>query len=47
MKLSDEEINNRLKNWVRPEPKIKEGYLALYSQIVKSACKGAVVGLKL
>jgi len=47
VRLSEEEINNRLKNWVKPKPRIKEGYLALYSQIVKPACEGAVVGIRL
>ena len=46
VRLSDEEINNRLKNWIKPKPRIKEGYLAFYSQVVKPACEGAVVGVK-
>ena len=44
IELSDEEIQDRLAKWVKPEPRIKEGYLALYSQIVGPASEGAVVG---
>jgi len=46
VRLSNEEINNRLKNWIKPKPRIKEGYLAFYAQVVKPACEGAVVGVK-
>ncbi|GGH84468.1 dihydroxy-acid dehydratase [Pullulanibacillus pueri] len=41
--LVDEEvIEERKKNWVRPEPKIKSGYLARYSKLVTSANTGGV-----
>ncbi len=43
LKVSDEEIGNRLAAWQPPEPKIKKGYLALYSRLVSSASKGAVI----
>ena len=46
VKLADEEINNRLKKWVKPKPRIEDGYLAFYSQVVKPACEGAVVGVR-
>jgi dihydroxy-acid dehydratase len=39
--ISERDINERLKNWKKPEPKIKEGYLAVYSKIVSSAKEGA------
>jgi dihydroxy-acid dehydratase len=42
VKLSEEEIKERLKKWVRPEPKIKTGYMARYAKQVTSASKGAV-----
>lgn len=42
VKLSDEEIESRLKNWVKPEPKIKTGYMARYAKEVTSANTGAV-----
>lgn len=41
--LSDEELSNRRKNWVRPEPKVKTGYLARYAALVSSAGKGAIL----
>lgn len=41
--LSDEEIQARLKRWIRPEQKIKKGYLSLYSQLASSASEGAVI----
>lgn len=41
--VSDEEINKRLAQWKRPEPKFKKGYLALYSRLAESADKGAII----
>ncbi len=41
--MSDEEINARLRQWERPEPKIKKGYLALYARLAESADKGAII----
>jgi dihydroxy-acid dehydratase len=43
VKLSDEELAERRKSWVIPEPKIKTGYLARYAKLVSSADKGAVL----
>jgi dihydroxy-acid dehydratase len=43
LKLSDEEINERLLKWKKPEPKVKKGYLARYSRLVSSADEGAVL----
>ena len=42
--LSDQEISQRLERWKKPEPKIKNGYLYLYSKIVCSAKYGAYLG---
>jgi len=41
--LSEEELNMRKKDWKEPPPKIKDGYLFRYSQLVSSASKGAVL----
>ncbi|HQE92718.1 MAG TPA: dihydroxy-acid dehydratase [Anaerolineae bacterium] len=41
--VSDEVIAARLAKWQRPEPKIKHGYLALYSRLAESADKGAII----
>ena len=43
LKVSDEEIAERLKHWKRPEKKIPEGYLKLYSKVASAASKGAVI----
>ncbi len=41
--VSDDEVNNRLKDWKTPEPKIKKGYLNTYRRIVSSAKFGAYI----
>lgn len=38
------EMEKRRKAWVRPEPKIKDGYMARYARMVTSAATGAVFG---
>ena len=43
LKVSDKELEERKKKWQPPEPKIKEGYLYRYSQMVTSASTGAVL----
>jgi dihydroxy-acid dehydratase len=40
--VSKAEMAKRKKAWKRPEPKIKEGYMARYAQLVTSAATGAV-----
>lgn len=40
--VSDEEIENRRKKWKKPEPKVKDGYLARYAKLVTSAATGAI-----
>lgn len=40
--VSDEEIKRRKENWVKPEPKVKSGYLARYAKLVTSANTGAI-----
>lgn len=41
--ISEGEIKKRLSEWKKPEPKIKEGYLARYSRMVSSAGNGAIM----
>ena len=41
--LSATELENRRKSWIRPEPKVKTGYLARYAALVSSAGKGAIL----
>ena len=43
LKVTEEELNNRRKNFVPNEPKINKGYLKRYAKTVKSASFGAVV----
>ncbi len=46
LKISQEEIEKRRKNWSPLPPKIISGYVARYSKIVTSANKGAVYETK-
>ncbi len=46
LKVSDKELEERKKKWQPPEPKIKEGYVYRYSQMVTSASTGAVLSLR-
>lgn len=41
--VSDEELENRRKNLIPFEIKVKKGYLARYSKLVASGCKGAIL----
>jgi dihydroxy-acid dehydratase len=41
--VSESEIDARLREWKRPEPKFKKGYLALYARLAESADKGAII----
>ena len=41
--LSENEINERLTRWKRPQPKYKKGYLSLYARLAESADKGAII----
>jgi dihydroxy-acid dehydratase len=42
LRVSKAELEKRRKAWKRPEPKIKEGYMARYAELVTSAATGAV-----
>ena len=41
--VSDGEIEGRLKKWRKPEPKVRKGYLSLYSKLASSADEGAII----
>ncbi|MFC1576096.1 dihydroxy-acid dehydratase [Candidatus Omnitrophota bacterium] len=43
VKLTQAENQKRLASWKKPEPKIKEGYLARYAKMVSSASEGAIL----
>lgn len=43
LQVSDAELEERKKDWVMPEPKVKSGYLARYSKLVTSANTGGVL----
>ncbi len=40
--VSPQEIEERKKKWVKPEAKVKDGYLARYAKLVTSAATGAI-----
>ncbi|MFL6516777.1 MAG: dihydroxy-acid dehydratase, partial [Bacillus sp. (in: firmicutes)] len=41
--VDDEVLEERRKAWVKPEPKIKTGYLAKYAKLVTSANTGGIM----
>lgn len=41
LKIPEEELQERLKQWTPPEPKVKKGVLNVYSKIVNPTSKGA------
>jgi len=41
--VAEKEIQKRLSEWVKPEPKIRKGYLSRYARLVSSAGDGAVM----
>ncbi|MBU4504612.1 MAG: dihydroxy-acid dehydratase [Proteobacteria bacterium] len=43
LKVSEQEIQNRLSKWSPPAPKITHGYMARYARMVSSASEGAIV----
>jgi dihydroxy-acid dehydratase len=43
VKLSQDEIDRRKEKHIKPEPKVKKGYLARYAKLVTSANTGAVL----
>ena len=43
LRVSDEKLAKRKAAWVKPEPKIKTGYLSRYAKLTTSASRGAVV----
>jgi len=43
LKISEQEIKDRLASWTPPEPNISHGYMARYARMVSSASTGAIV----
>ncbi|CEN25824.1 dihydroxy-acid dehydratase [Paraclostridium sordellii] len=43
VEISDEELDKRYKNWVRPEPKVKKGVLAVYASTCRTADEGGAM----
>ncbi|MBR5508374.1 MAG: dihydroxy-acid dehydratase [Clostridia bacterium] len=41
--VSDDEIAARLKEWKRPEPKFKRGWLGLYCKLASSGAEGGII----
>ena len=46
VELSDDEIAARLREWVQPEPRYKQGVLAKYAHLVHQASEGATTRLQ-
>jgi dihydroxy-acid dehydratase len=46
VRLSEQELAQRRAEWVKPEPKVKSGWLGRYSKMVTSANTGAVLSLE-
>ena len=46
VKVSDEVLEERRKNWKPREPKVTTGYLARYASLVTSADRGAVLEIR-
>lgn len=46
VKVSEEELAKRKKEWKPKEPKVKTGYLARYASMVTSADRGAILEIK-
>jgi dihydroxy-acid dehydratase len=43
VKLSDEELEKRAREWKKPEPRFKTGWLARYARYATNAARGAVL----
>lgn len=43
LELSPDQIAQRLTAWQRPQPRVDQGYLALYAQLASSADQGAII----
>jgi len=43
VRITQEELNKRRREWRPPEPKVKKGWLARYARMVTSGSKGAVL----
>lgn len=41
--VENEEIQRRLKEWIRPEPKFKKGWLGLYCKLASSGSEGGIM----
>jgi len=43
VRLTEEEIKTKLRNWKPPEPKVKRGVLTIYSRLTEQAERGATI----
>ena len=43
LKVDENELTRRRKDWQAPEPRITSGYMARYAKLVSSAAQGAIV----
>jgi len=47
VRLTENEIENRLKSWEPPEPRVKKGVLTIYSRLTEQADGGATIDTKI
>lgn len=43
LEVGEEELSRRREAWQAPPPRVRKGYLFLYSQLAQSADKGAII----
>lgn len=43
LEVDDQEISKRMKKQAKPEPRVKRGYLKMYSRLASSAATGAII----
>jgi dihydroxy-acid dehydratase len=43
IQISDEEMNERLRKWESPKPKVNKGYLSIYAKMANTTEKGAAL----
>ncbi len=45
--ISNDELQERLKNWKKPKPRVTDGFLTVYARLANPVEKGAGINLRL
>jgi dihydroxy-acid dehydratase len=45
--IPDDELKERIQNWMPPPPRVKDGFLTLYARLANSAAHGAGINLRM